>query len=178
MVKVLLPLAEGFEEIEAITVVDVLRRAGIDVVTAGIPGSIVTGSRNVQVTTDKKINDIDPDDYEAVVLPGGYPGYVNLGKTQKVIKIITSFNEDKKLIGAICAAPTVLAKVGLLEDRKATVYPGMEKELPYPRNGKVVEDENIITSQGPGTAIDFALKLVERLTDKDKAKAVKKDLVY
>lgn len=178
MVKVLVPLAEGFEEIEATTVIDVLRRAGVDVVTAGIPGSVVKGSRNVQLTTDKKLSDIDPEDFEALVLVGGYPGYVNLGKTQKVMSIITSFNEQQKLIAAICAAPTILAKVGILEDRKATVYPGMEKELPYPRDDKIVVDENIVTSQGPGTAMPFALKLIEILVDKGKAKAVKEDLVF
>lgn len=178
MVKVLVPLAEGFEEIEAITVIDVLRRAGMDVITAGIPGSLIVGSRNVRLSTDKKIDDIEPDDFDAIVLPGGYPGYVNLGKTQKVINIITSFNAEKKLVAAICAAPTILAKVGILEDRKATVYPGMEKEIPYVRGDKVVVDGNIITSQGPGTAIPFALKLIEVLIGKDKAKAIKKELVY
>jgi 4-methyl-5(b-hydroxyethyl)-thiazole monophosphate biosynthesis len=178
MVKVLIPLAEGFEEMEAVTVIDVLRRAGVDVVTAGIPGSIVIGSRNVQITGDKKISDIDPEDFDAIVLPGGYPGYVNLGKSHKIVNIITTFNEKNKLIGAICAAPTILAKVGILEDKKATVYPGMEKELPYPRGDKVVVDGNIITSQGPGTAIPFALKLIELLVDKGKAKAIKNDLVF
>jgi len=178
MVKVLVPLAEGFEEIEASVIIDVLRRAGVDIVTAGIPGTLVIGSRNVRFTADKKIDDIEPEDFEAIILPGGYPGYVNLGKTQKVMNIITSFNGEKKLIGAICAAPTILAKVGILEDKKATVYPGMEKELPYPRGDKVVVDGNIVTSQGPGTAIPFALRLIEILIDKDKAKAIKKELVY
>ena len=178
MVKVLIPLAEGFEEIEAVTVIDVLRRAGVNVTTVGIPGSLVVGSRNLRVNADKKLDDIDPEDYEAIVLPGGYPGYVNLGKTQKIMNIITSYNEEKKLIGAICAAPTILAKVGILEDKKATVYPGMEKELPYPRSSKVVVDDHIVTSQGPGTAIEFSLKLIEILVGKDKAKAIKKDLVF
>ena len=178
MAKVLVPVAEGFEEIEAVTVIDVLRRAGVDVVTAGIPGSLVVGSRNVRINADKKIDDINPKDFDALALVGGYPGYVNLGKTQRVISFISSFNEERKVIGAICAAPTILAKVGILEDKKATVYPGMEKELPYPRNGKVVVDGNIVTSQGPGTAIPFALKLIELLVNKDKAKAVKKELVY
>lgn len=178
MTKVLVPLAEGFEEIEAITVIDVLRRAGLNVVTAGIPGTIVVGSRNVQITADKKIDDIDADDFDAIVLVGGYPGYVNLGKTQKVINISTGFNQEKKLIAAICAAPTILAKIGMLEDKKATVYPGMEKEIPYPRNDRVVVDDNIITSQGPGTAIEFSLKIIEILVGKDKAKAIKKELVF
>ena len=178
MHKILVPLAEGFEEIEAITIVDVLRRAGMKVITAGIPGSIIVGSHNVRVTTDKKIDDISPDEYDAVILPGGYPGYVNMGKTQKVISMVTSFSQENKLIGAICAAPTILAKIGLLEERKATVYPGMEKEIPYPRGDKVVVDGNIVTSQGPGTAIPFSLKIIEILEGKDKAKAVKKELVF
>ena len=178
MRKVLVPLAEGFEEIEAITIVDVLRRAGITVVTAGIPGSIITGSRKVRINTDARIDDINPDEFDAVILPGGYPGYVNLGKTQKVINIITTFNQQKKLIGAMCAAPTILAKVGILEDKKATCYPGMEKEIPYPRGERVFVDGNIVTSQGPGTAIPFALKIIEILEDREKARAIKKELVY
>jgi 4-methyl-5(b-hydroxyethyl)-thiazole monophosphate biosynthesis len=177
MKKVFVPLAEGFEEIEAMAVIDILRRAGIDVVTAGLQGSIVKSSRNVKVIADKKIDDIK-EDFDAIVLPGGNPGYLNLMKSQKIMKMIKEFDSKNKIIGAICASPMILAKLGILDNKKATIYPGMEKELPKPRSEKVIVDGNIITSQGPGTAIDFALKIVEILEGKSKADAIKKEIVY
>ena len=176
--KVLMPLAEGFEEIEALSTVDVLRRAGIEIVTAGIPGTIVRGSRNITVMTDKKIEDVKIDEYDALVLPGGSPGYVNLGKSGTVMDAIRKFDSEKKLIAAICAAPTILAKAGILEERHATVYPGMERQLPRPRDGRVVVDEHIITSQGPGTALEFALRIVETLLGREKSNEVKRQLVF
>ncbi len=179
--QVLVPVAEGFEEMEFAIVVNVLRRAGIDVVTAGIPGTMIKGSRGITMMMDKKIDDINMDDldkeFDALVLVGGYPGYVNLGKSQKVLNAIIKMNNSKRLVAAICGAPSVLAKVGILEDKKATIYPGMEKEIPRPRGGKMVEDENILTAAGPGVAVDFALKIVERLLDSNEAKKVKKELV-
>ncbi len=175
--KILVPLAEGFEEIETMSIVDVLRRAGHDVVLAGIPGSIITGSRGVRVLADKMLKDIDENDFDVLVLPGGYPGYINLGKSQRVSDIIKKFNEKQKTVAAICAAPSVLAKAGVLNDRKATIYPGMEKEIPRPRGDRVVVDGNIITGQGPGAAMEFALKIVEVLDGKEKAEKLKRDLV-
>ncbi len=176
--KVLVPLAEGFEEIEALTIVNVLRRAGVEVVTAGIPGTIIRGSRNITIMADKKIEDINASDFDALVLPGGNPGYVNLGKSSTVLEAIRKFDEDKKLIAAICAAPTILAKAGILENRHATVYPGMERQLPRPRGGRVVTDEHIITSQGPGTSMEFALKIVETLMGREKSDEVRRQLVF
>ena len=123
----LVPLAEGFEEIEAMTVVDVLRRAGIKVTTAGLPGTIVQGSRNVKVIADTKLDDISEKDYRALVLVGGSPGYSNLSKSRKVMKLIGDYHRDGKLLAAICGAPTVLAEAGILTNVKATVYPGLEK---------------------------------------------------
>ncbi len=175
--KVLVPLAEGFEEIEAITVVDVLRRVGIEVVMAGIPGTMITGSRGVKVIADIMLRDVEPEEFDAIVLPGGYPGFVNLGKSQKILEIIKDFNSKNKIIAAICGAPAVLSKAGVLEGRKATIYPGMEREIPRPRSERVLVDGNIITSQGPGTAMEFAIKIVEVLVGKDKAERVRREMV-
>jgi 4-methyl-5(b-hydroxyethyl)-thiazole monophosphate biosynthesis len=175
--KIMVPLAEGFEEIEAFAVVDILRRAGIKVDIVGVVGTVIKSARGVSVMTDKRLAEINPEEYDGIVLPGGYPGYVNLGKTQKIIEIIKNFNDKGKLIAAICASPSILAKAGVLDDKVATIYPGMEKELPHPREGKVVVDKNVITSQGPGTAIEFALKIVEKVLGKEKALQLRRDLV-
>jgi len=176
--NVLVPLAEGFEEIEVMTIVDVLRRAGIKVSMAGLPGTIVEGSRNVKVLADTKLEDVVEKDYDAVVLPGGSPGYTNLSKSQKVKKIIGDFHRDGKLVAAICGGPTVLAEAGILTNVKATVYPGLEKCIPKPRNERVLVEGNVITSQGPGTAMEFSLKLVEHLAGKETMKNVKEQLLF
>ena len=175
--KVLIPLADGFEEIEASTSIDVLRRAGLDVVTAGLPGTWVTGSRNVKVMADRKMEDVNPDEFDALVLVGGHPGYLNLGRSQAVLRAVQGFDRAGKTIGAICAAPSVLNKAGIMDSRKATIYPGMEREIPMPRPGRVVVDGHVITSQAPGTAMEFALKLVEVLEGESKAAKLRKDLV-
>ena len=176
--KILVPLAEGFEEIEATTIIDVLRRAGLKVVTAGLSGITVKGSSGVKIIADAELKNINSDEFAVIVLPGGYPGYINLAESEKVLKIIKEFNSQNKMVAAICGAPTVLAKAGILNNRNATVYPGLEKELPNPTDKKVVVDGNIITSQGPGTAIEFALKLVEILSGEDKAKEIKEQLLF
>lgn len=178
MKRVLIPLAEGFEEIEALAVANILRRAELEVVLVGLPGSIVKGRSEIKVISDKKIEDIEPKEFDAVVLPGGNPGYVNLGRSQKILDMLVDFNNQEKLIAAICASPTILSKLGILDNRKATIYPGMEREIPRPRSEKVVVDGHIITSEGPGTAIDFALEIIKNLSGKDKADEVKKELVY
>lgn len=174
----LVPLAEGFEEIEAMTVVDVLRRAGIKVTTAGLPGTIVEGSRNVKVLADTKLEDVVEKDYDAVILVGGSPGYTNLSKSQKVKKIIGELHRDGKLVAAICGAPTVLAEAGILTNVKATCYPGLEKYIPKPRNERLLVEGNVITSQGPATAMEFSLKLVEHLAGKETMKNVKEQLLF
>jgi 4-methyl-5(b-hydroxyethyl)-thiazole monophosphate biosynthesis len=176
--NVLVPLAEGFEEIEAMTIVDVLRRAGIKVTTSGLPGTIVEGSRNVKVIADTKLDDIVEKDYDAVVLVGGSPGYTNLSKSKKIMNIIGDFHRDGKLVAAICGAPTVLAEAGILTNVKATVYPGLEKYIPKPRNERVLAEGNVITSQGPGTAMEFSLKVVEHLVGKETMKNVKEQLIF
>ncbi len=175
--RVLVALADGFEEIEAVTVIDVLRRAGIEVDTMGITGSWVTGGHGIKIMADKRINEVNIEKYDGIILPGGSEGVANLSKSSKLKEFLVKINEKKKLIAAICAAPLILAKEHLLDNKKATIYPGLEKELPYPRDERVVIDENIITSQSPGTAIEFALAIVERLVGAEKASKLRKQLV-
>ena len=176
--KVMVPLANGFEEIEALTVIDVLRRAAIQVDTIGVIGSVIESSHGVRVVVDKRLSQVNPDDYDAIILPGGKPGYLNLERSSHLMEMLKSFNNKNKLIGAICGAPLILAKHGFLDKKKATVYPGHEKELSYPRASKVVVDDNIITSQGPGTAMDFALKIVEKLSGLNEVQRLKRELVF
>ncbi len=175
--KIMVPLAQGFEEIEALTIVDVLRRAGIEVDTVGIPATLIAGSHGVRVFTDKKINDVKVEEYDGIVLPGGDPGYINLGRSTSLTEMIKKLNAKGKLIAAICASPAILAKIDILFDKKATIYPGRESEIPYPRDARVVVDGNIITSQGPGTALEFALKIVEKLLGTKKVLELKQKLV-
>jgi 4-methyl-5(b-hydroxyethyl)-thiazole monophosphate biosynthesis len=174
--KILVPLVNGFEEIEAISAIDILRRADIEVVTAGLPGTMVTGDRGVKIIADKMLKDIDPEEFQALVLPGGR-GSPSLTKSTKMMDIINDFHKKDKLIAAICYSPVLLARKGLLDGKRATVYPGNEKELPKPRGEKVVVDGNLITSQGPGTAIEFALKIVEVLAGKPKSDKLRKGIV-
>jgi len=174
--NILIPLTDGFEEIEAVTPVDVLRRAGFNVVTAGIPGTMLTGANGTKITTDKKLEDIDTNEFDAIVLVGG-PGYRNLGNSNKVLAALRDFNSKNKTIAAICMAPSILAKAGIINEKKATISPGQEREVPRPRGERVVVDGNIITSQAPGTAMEFSLKIVEKLGGKEKSDKLKRDLV-
>ncbi len=175
--KVLVPLANGFEDIEAFTVIDILRRAGIEVDIVGIPSTMITSKVGVRIMAEKRIDEVDPEEYDGIVLPGGDPGYKNLERSRRLLELIKKLNEKNKLIAAICASPSILAKLGILNDKKATIYPGMERLLPHPREGKVIVDKNVITSQGPGTALEFALKIVEYLSGKEKTLALKRALV-
>lgn len=175
--NVLVPLADGFEEIEALTVIDVLRRAGLNVVTAGLPGTIIKGMHGVQVLADKKLDDLNTSGFDCIVLPGGSPGYQNLSQSEKVLRTIKDLDSKKKLVAAICAAPAVLTRAGILNDKLATIYPGMEREIPKPRDKRVIIEDNVITSQAAGTAMEFSLAIVEKLLGEDKAKKLKKELV-
>ena len=169
-------LAEGFEEVEAIAPVDVLRRAGVRVTLAGVNSLVVKSSRNIGVQTDALLKDIQnlPD---AVILPGGLPGAANLAQSGDVAKLVKEVNSAGKLIAAICAAPAVvLAPLGILDGKKATCYPGCEadfsKKVVYSKD-RVVTDGNIITSQGPGTALEFALAITAHLAGKEMADTVR-----
>lgn len=174
--KAIIVLADGFEEIEAFTVIDVLRRANIEVVTAGLVSSVVEGAHKIRTMADKTLADVNADSFDALILPGG-AGYKNLLNSQKVLRLVQDFNKKNKILAAICAAPAVLAKAGVLDGRIATIYPGMESQLPRPRDARVVVDKNIITSKSPGTAMEFALKLAEILTSQASARKVRADMV-
>lgn len=179
MNKVLIPLAAGFEEIEAITNIDVLKRAGLEVITAGIDAKNIEGDHGIKIEADTEISEIDADDLLAVVLPGGMPGAANLRDSDKLIKIIKKLFEAEKLCAAICAAPIVLEKAGILEGKNATSYPGFEKELiscNY-KEDRVVIDENIITGRGPGIAMEFAMTIVEYLLDTEQKIELEKSML-
>jgi protein deglycase len=173
---VLVILAEGFEEIEAIAPVDVLRRAGVRVILAGVNSLTVKSSRNVGVQADALLKDIK-DLPDAVILPGGLPGAANLAKSGEVAKLIKQMNAAGKLVAAICAAPAaVLAPLGILDGKKATCYPSCEADFSSKilhSKERVVTDGNIITSQGPGTALEFALVIAARLAGQEMADTVR-----
>ena len=178
MAKAVVFLAEGFEEIEACTIIDILRRCGIEVQVVGLVPGQVKGSHGIIITADQGIENFSIDDYNAVICPGGYPGYENLRKNSIVKKLIQAAYNQGKIVAAICGAPTVLSDAGILEGKACTIYPGMENELEKgkgrPRHDMVVEDGNIITSKSPGTALLFALRLAEKLAGKQVAEAVRK----
>ena len=162
MNKVLLYLSPGFEEIEAVTIIDLLRRADIEVTIAGLEEKSVRGSHGIIINCDQYYENIDPTEYDYLVLPGGQPGTNNLKNNETVLKNVRHFAEQNKLIGAICAAPAVLLQAGIVKDIKITSYPS-EKHLFNPADYKessVVIDNNIITSRGVGTAIEFTLDLI------------------
>jgi len=174
--KVLMPLAEGFEEIEALTVVDILRRAEIDVVTAGLKEGLVEGAHKIVVRPDVNLEKIDFKNFDGVVLPGGFPGFVNLGKDERILNMVREMDKSGKYVAAICAAPSVLVKAGVLQGRRATVNPSGKAEVAGCANyceDRVVVDKNLITSQSPGTAMEFALKLVEVLAGVEAMRKVK-----
>lgn len=173
--SILIPLANGLEEIEAVTIIDVLRRAKLDVTTVAIGESKkVRGAHNIFLAADALWDDIDPDDFEAIVLPGGGEGTKNLAEDDRILDTLRSFNEEGKIVAAICAAPTVLAEAGILKNRHATCYPSCAGMLgdAYDAAAPVIADNNIITSQGPGTAMLFSLALVHHLADEGTAQQV------
>lgn len=173
--NVVVLLAPGFEELEAVTIVDVLRRAGISVLLAGIVDSPIVGGHGIKLMSDISIDDVKVCD--ALILPGGNPGYINLERDQRVLTLIREAYDAGKYVGAICAAPHVLGKAGIMEGVTATCYPGIEITGAKRVEERVVRHGTIITSQGPGTAIDFALDLVEVLTSKENAREVRKALL-
>ncbi len=168
--KAIVMLAEEFEEIEASTVIDILRRAEIDVVVAGLKDIKVRGSRGMNILADKKFDETGSD-FDACVLPGGMLGAVNLASSQKVRSFIKDMNKNSKIIAAICASPAiVLARLGILKGRSVTCYPGLEEKFDKDTTCKednVVIDGNIITSRGPATALEFALEIVEKMCGKE-----------
>lgn len=174
MKKVMVAVAPGFEEIETITVVDILRRAGARVDLAGTQPEPIEGSRGVRILADVLLSEIDHKDYDLVVLPGGQPGTTNLQNNESVIGIIRDMNEDKKTVAAICAAPMVLQTAGVLKDHTATSHPSVQEKLNgvHYSEDRVVVDGNLVTSRSPGTAMEFALKLVEILFGPERVQTV------
>jgi 4-methyl-5(b-hydroxyethyl)-thiazole monophosphate biosynthesis len=181
VIKAVLFLAAGFEEIEAVSIVDTLRRGGVEVTIAGLQEGVIEGAYGVNVIPDGAIDEIIIEEFDAVVLPGGYPGYVNLGQDRRVLDLVTKAFETGIIVAAICGAPSVLAKSGILKGKKATIYPGLEAELTgggaKPVNERVVVDGKVITSQGPGTAVEFGVKLVALLVGEKRARELKDELV-
>ncbi|MBI3903116.1 MAG: DJ-1/PfpI family protein [Nitrosomonadales bacterium] len=165
MPKVLVPLASGCEEIEAVTVIDILRRASIEVVSAGLDAQPVRASRGVMLLPDTTLDEALKHSYDMVVLPGGQPGTNNLKQDARILDLLRRMAQQDQYVAAICAAPSVLATAGLLDGKRATCYPGSLDAFPHvqQQHTALEEDGKLITSRGPGTAMDFALTLVERL---------------
>lgn len=167
-------LAEGFEETEAVTVIDVLRRAGVDVRVLGLHTGLVTGSHGITLASDARLDDEYEQNFDLLVLPGGQPGSRNLAADPRVIEMIRNQDAAGRLLAAICAAPGVLSEAGVLRGRQATGYPGEELECADYVEDPVVQDAHVITSRGVGTALEFGLALVERLRGRPAADEVRR----
>ena len=181
MSKLAVLFADGCEEIEGLTVIDLLRRARIDVDMVSIMGRTqIQGSHGIAFITDTRWEDIDPDSYDGLVLPGGLGGTKNLGEHAGVLEAVKKFAESGKLTAAICAAPGVLGKAGILKGKHATCYPGVEESLvgAVLETDNVVIDGNIVTSRSLGTAIDFSLALIRYCLDEQAAKDIREGIVY
>lgn len=169
MSKILVAISNGFEEIEAVSIIDICRRAGIEVVTAGVEGKNLVGAHNIKIEMDKKITEVDSNDFDMIVLPGGLPNAFTLAEDKDVQRVLKEFKQNNKKIGAICAAPYALHKAGVL-NQNYTCYPSFEKKIKddgYRDDKNVVTDNNVITSRGPATAVDFALEIVKTLKGDD-----------
>jgi 4-methyl-5(b-hydroxyethyl)-thiazole monophosphate biosynthesis len=181
MASVLVPLAQGCEELEAVTVIDLLRRADIEVITAGLDEGPVRASRNTRLLPDMTLDEAVRRDYDMIVLPGGLPGADHLRDDARILALLRSMAAAGRYTAAICAAPKVLAAAGLLDGRRVTAYPGTLDGFAVPRmtlvHDAVVRDGRIITSRGPGTAMDFALELVEVLAGRAARERVEAGLV-
>ena len=170
---ILVPLAEGFEEIEAVTIIDVLRRADLDVTVAGLEPGPVRGAHGVTFDTDCPLSEIESDRIHMLVLPGGMPGTTNLQEDERILALLRELHGSGRPVAAICAAPMVLATAGLLDGCSATSHPTVRDRL---GSARVVDDERVVragtvvTSQGPGTSLEFALELVSQLAGPEKAR--------
>lgn len=169
MSRVLVPLAEGFEEIEAVSIIDVLRRAGVEVITAALGNELpVTGSHGISLLADTTLVEAATQSYDLIALPGGLPGAEHLAKSERLLGILSQAVANGTTIAAICAAPMALNAAGLLDGKEVTSYPGvLDGSKANWQEQPVVIDGNIITSMGPATALEFALTLVEKLQDSD-----------
>lgn len=181
MPRVLVPLAQGCEELEAVTIIDLLRRAEIDVVTASLDDGPVTASRGTVLLADTSLEAVRDQDFDMIVLPGGLPGAKHLENDQRLTAMLRRQQSAGRYTAAICAAPQVLARAGLLDDKTATHYPGSLRQSDYPRvnfvDMPVVVDGMVVTSRGPGSAMDFALQLIELLQGRGRRDEVESALV-
>lgn len=181
MKRVSIFLANGHEEVEALTVVDLLRRASIEVTMVSIEEELtVVGSHGIKYYADEKFSEANLTDLDMIILPGGMPGTNNLSQNSRLIDLLKEFNEKNKWIAAICAAPSILGTIDILKNRDACCYPGFESKLEGAnvKYESVVCSDNIITSRGLGTAIEFSAKIIEVLLDKEQAKKIKDSVVY
>jgi 4-methyl-5(b-hydroxyethyl)-thiazole monophosphate biosynthesis len=178
MATVLVPLAQGCEELEAVTIIDLLRRADVTVVVAGLQAGPITASRGVVLMPETTLDEVSDQDFAMVVLPGGLGGAQRLEADQRIAALLRRMAEQGRYVAAICAAPRVLASAGLLRDREATAYPGILDDRTDVRlsSTAVVRDGTFITSRGPGTAMDFALALIEILCGRAKREEVESAL--
>ena len=181
MSHVLVPLAQGFEELEAITITDLLVRAGINVTTCGLDEKPVTASRGTTVIPTTSIDKVMDEQFDLIVLPGGLPGADHLRDNEQIQSLLKKQAADERYVAAICAAPKALAQAGLLEGKTATCFPGvldaLENDNINITKNAIEIDGKVITSRGPGTAMDFTLKLIEILEGKDKRDEINKQLV-
>ncbi len=179
MASVLVPIANGFEEIEAVSLIDVMRRGGIEVVTASLGDREVTGANGITIVTNNKIANVRAEDFDMILLPGGHDNAIALKESARVQELLKTFDSAGKNVGAICAAPMALKEAGLIKN-KYTCYPSYEKDIgldKFTDKEKVVIDGNIMTSRGPGTAICFGLEIVKTLVGQESYEALKAGLL-
>ena len=183
MKRVIVPFTEGVEEVEFVAVVDILRRAGIEVVMASLDGSAVKGRSGIVISADAMLADVAGDNWDMVVLPGGLPNTYLLRDDPDVKSVVQRLQDERKSIAAICAAPTALAAYGITEGRNVTSYPGMKEEVrklspsAIYSDDAVVEDDFLITSRGAGTAVEFSLRLVAKLCGEEKSAEVRHSII-
>ena len=181
MAKVCVFTADGFEEIEGLTVVDLLRRAGAEVLMVSISdGLAVKGSHGIEIKADCFFDDVDYNTADLLVLPGGMPGTRYLGEHEQLCHLLQEFADQGKMVAAICAAPSVLGKLGILEGKQAVCYPGFEEQLTGAEvlKQEVARQDNVTTSRGLGTAIPFALDLITQLYGEEKAEEIMKSIIF
>lgn len=179
MAKILVPISNGFEEIEAISIIDICRRADIEVVVAGVEDLKIVGAHNITILIDEKIENIISQSFDMIVLPGGLPNAFTLAENKDVQKLLKEFKTSNKKIAAICAAPYALHTADVLNENY-TCYPSFEQKIRqngYQNENDVLIDKNVITSKGPATALSFALEIVKILKGEETYKSVKNDLL-
>ena len=179
MAKILVTISNGFEEIEAVSIIDICRRAGIEVVTAGVEDRVLIGAHSIKIEMDKRVDEVNSSDFDMIVLPGGLPNAFTLADNEKVQSLLKEFKEKDKNIGAICAAPYALHKAGVLNEN-FTCYPSFEQKIKlngYHEDDAVVIDNKVITSRGPATAMIFALEIVTILCGEEVSAEVRNGLL-